>query len=71
MAALMLLSIIGWALAMVGILILANWLVLGVYLFFRDLVNPRIRRVLGLRDPWSRYRPPIIGGARRVDDEQE
>jgi membrane protein implicated in regulation of membrane protease activity len=53
MAALMLLSMIGWALAMVGFLILANWLVLGVYLFFRDLVNPRIRRVLGLRDPWT------------------
>lgn len=53
MAAYLVLVIFLWALLLVGILILANWLVLGGYLFLRDLVMPKLRRMLGLRDPWS------------------
>ena len=57
MAALLVMTVFLWALLLVGILILGNWLVLGGYLFLRDLVMPRVRRMLGLRDPWNE--PPF------------
>ena len=51
------LGIFLWAFLCIAILLAGNWIVIGVYLFMRNFLAPKVRRLLGMRDPW--HDPPF------------
>jgi len=51
------LGILLWAFLSIAILLAGNWIVIGLFLFTRNVLAPSVRRLLGIRDPWNE--PPF------------